>query len=304
MKVGMFYNSVHMIEKAPHKREVFDCFAEGVRSVGDEIIKYKSLDLKIKDIECGVILGYSIEDNFRRSLINFLQIKNIPIVYIDSNIFVYGKKNTYFHRYSVNGVYPTDGEYFIGQPEDENKLNYILNFHEISLKPWRQNGNHILVLGQRTKSWNMLNKNGLSWIYDMVDRLIRHTDRPIVVRLHPGDVNFNDQNRQKLIKKFGNKIQVSLKPRLQDDLFNAWCSVGFNSTPNCSSVIEGVPVYLDAPENSWAKDVAFSDLAMLENPATPDRRQWLNRLASIHWSNAEIREGQYWKYYKSYYKLA
>jgi hypothetical protein len=148
----------------------------------------------------------------------------------------------------------------------------------------------------------MLNRNGLEWIINIVSRIKEHTDRKIIIRLHPGDKTYDTENRRKLNQVFNRtNIHISNNPNILHDLSNAWCSVGYNSTPNCASIIEGVPVYLDNPLNSWAKDVSFNDLKLLENPPEPDRDEWLHKLSNIHWSNTEISSGEYWSKLKKFY---
>jgi hypothetical protein len=303
MKVGIFYSSINNIHKAPHKAELMDSFADGVRANGDEAIACRTPG-PIPTVDAGFILGYTLENNYRKRIIDTLKLQKAKIIFVDSNIFSYGRSVHFYHRYSVNSVYPVDGEYFLGEPFDKTKWPIIAPFHKLTLKPWRTAGNHILILAQKTYSWNMLGTNGLLWVLDIIKRIKKVSDRPIVVRLHPGDKKHNAHNEAEIYRMYGSKrIQVSKNSNIKDDLQNAWCSVGYNSTPNCASVIEGVPVYLDDPLNSWAQDVGFNDLSLIANPPMPDRTEWLDKISTIHWSNDEIRSGKYWQQFKNFYKL-
>lgn len=280
-----------------------DIFKQGVTSCGDIVKEYRNRYQVIDNLDAGFVLGYTLENNYRRKIIDSLKLMKAKIIFVDSNIFSYSNSNYNYHRYSVNSVYPTDGEYFLNLDKNPKKLEEILNFHNIKVQPWRKNGDHILILGQRTLSWNMLNKNGLDWLIGMIIRVKEKTDRKIIVRLHPGDKTFNQENRKKLIELFGKtNITISNNENLKYDLLNAWCSIGYNSTPNCASVIEGIPVYLDDPLNSWAREVGFTNLNQIENPTMPDRDEWLHKIASIHWSHKEVEEGNYWKTFKNFYK--
>jgi hypothetical protein len=303
MKVGIFFTSINDWKSSEIKTKVMNNFGLGVKNCGDDIINFKDPATKIENIDAGFILGYTLENNFRRKIINNLESRNIPRIYIDSDVFVYGKKNINCFRYSVNGVYPTDGEYFLTTEFDKEKTKLLLDLHGIKVKPWRKTGEHILVLGQRTLGWNMLGNNGMKWIYEVVERIKQHTDRPIVIRLHPGDSSFNKTNVHKLNKRYNGSVTISKKEHLISDLENAWCCVGYNSTPNCASAIEGVPVYLDSPDHSWAKEIGFSDLSLIENPPMPDRENWLDKIAHIHYTDDEIVSGFYWKRYKEFYKI-
>jgi hypothetical protein len=302
MKVGIFYSSISNIHKSPHKEALMDGFRDGVKICGDEAVEFRSPSDTIPKLDAGFILGYTLENNYRKRIIDTLKIQKAKIIFVDSNIFSYGRSSHFYHRYSVNSVYPTDGEYFLGDERYDSKLNDILTHHKLLPTDWRKNGSHILVLGQRTLSWNMPNQNGLDWIVGIVKRLKKITDRKIIVRLHPGDKGCNIENRKKLQSLFGKKaVSTSDNDSIRTDLTNAWCSVGFNSTSNCVSVIQGIPVYLDDPLNSWAYDVGFDDINLIETPVMIDRKQWLDKIAHIHWSNDEISSGKYWRRFKNYY---
>lgn len=302
MRVGIFYSSISNIHKALHKQNLMDNFRQGVLQNSDTVIDFRNRNQYIDKLDAGFVLGYTLENTYRRKIIDTLKLLRAKIIFVDSNIFSYGRNVHQYHRYSVNSVYPTDGEYFLGKDLRNNKVTEILNYHKLELKPWRQTGNHILILGQRTQSWNMLNRNGLDWIIGMVSRVKQYTDRKIVIRLHPGDKTFDLENRHKLHQIFGrSNVVVSTNSNISMDLVNAWCSVGYNSTPNCASVIEGIPVYLDDPLNSWAREVGFDDLSKINDPPMPDRDEWLEKIANIHWNNTEISNGSYWNRFKKFY---
>jgi hypothetical protein len=304
MKVGIFYSSISNIHKALHKQQLMDFFRAGVLACGDKVKDFKSRYQDISGLDAGFILGYTLENNYRRKIIDTLKLQKSAIIYVDSNIFSYGRNTHQFHRYSVNSIYPTDGEYFLAKDLDRSKLSQIMDYHRLELKPWRENGEHILLLGQRTMSWNMLNRNGLDWLIGMIKKLRKYTDRKIVVRLHPGDHTYNIENRKKITELFNkSNVEISSSENIKEDLINAWCSVGYNSTSNCASVIEGIPVYLDDPLNSWAKDVCFDKLDLIEKPEMPDRDEWLHKIANIHWGNYEIQDGTYWRKFKKFYRI-
>jgi hypothetical protein len=85
-----------------------------------------------------------------------------------------------------------------------------------------------------------------------------------------------------------------------DDLKNCWCCIGYASTPNVVSAIEGVPVYVEEPTKSWAQDVCFNNLSLIENPPMPDRSEWIHKISNIHWSNQEVKSGQLWSAIRTY----
>jgi len=302
MKVGIFYNSISNPGKFSNKVMLMDNFRQGVLAVGDEVIEYKENRLPDQKLDAGFVLGYTLEDNFRKKIIDQLRLQKTPQVFVDSNILNYARPEHQWHRYSLNSVYPNDGVYFFDKLDDSKWLTFG-RWHGVDLKPWRTEGNHILILCQRPKGWNMMGNDQDQWLDKMISKIRKHSQRPIVVRMHPGD-GTRFKQIEKIQKRYGKAVSISEKENIRDELVNCWCAVGFNSTPNVVSVILGVPVYLEDPRHSWAADIAFTDLSLIENPPTPDRTQWVKRIANIHWSNDEVVQGKLWRAIKTYISSA
>ena len=302
MKVGIFYNSISNPAKFSNKVMLMDNFKAGVLSQGDEVIEYHNNQLPDQKLDLGFVLGYTLEENFRKKIINILRNAGTPQVYVDSNILHYARKEHEWHRYSLNSVYPDDGIYFFDEL-DRTKWDTISQWHNAPMLPWRTTGNHILVLAQRPKGFNMFTDQD-AWLEKTINTIKENSNRPIVVRMHPGD-GTREKQIDKLRKRYGKdfnhgRISISTHENIRDELINCWCSVGYASTPNVVSVIQGVPVYVEEMNKSWAKDVAFNDLSLIENPPLPDRSEWIHKIANIHWSNQEVINGNLWLAIKKY----
>ena len=302
MKVGVFYNSISNPGKFSNKVMLMDNFCMGVLSQGDEIVKYTDNTLPNQDLAAGFVLGYTLEDNFRRKIIDQLRARKIPAIFVDSNILHYARPEHEWHRYSLNSVYPSDGVYFFREP-DPDKWQRYSEWHSAPLRPWRQTGNHIVIFCQRPKGWNMFGNDQEAWLDKMIDKIRKHSNRPVMIRMHPGD-GTRFKAIEKIQKRYGQSVSISEHANIRDALAGAWCTVGYNSTPNVVAAIEGIPGYLEDPAHSWAKDVAFTDLSQIENPPLPDRSNWANKIANIHWSNQEVCTGQLWSAIKQYISVA
>ena len=302
MKVGIFYNSISNPNKFQNKVELMNTFKAGVVANGDTVVEYKNNNLPTRSLDAGFVLGYTLENNFRKKIIDRLRAFDVPQIFVDSNILNYARQEHEWHRYSLNSVYPNDGVYFFNNL-DFNKWKNYSQWHGVSLKPWRTQGTHILVLGQRPKGWNMFGTDQGNWLETTIDAISQLTDKPIVVRMHPGD---SSQAKQidKLIKRYKNSIKISTHANIRDDLVDCWCTVGYNSTPNVVAAIEGVPGYIQDPVHSWAKDVAFTDLSQILDPPLPSRDPWIHSIANIHWSKGEVQSGQLWAAIKQYISSA
>ena len=298
MNVGIFYNSVTNLKKFSNKAQLMDNFSAGVRSQGDTAIEFRNPVLPTQQLDAGFVLGYTLENNFRKRIIDTLRAQNTPVVFVDSNILHYARPEHEWHRYSLNSVYPDLGTYFFGAINTA-KWQLYSEWHSAPLKSWRISGDHILIFCQRPQGWNMLGNDQSLWLNQTIARLRTHTDRPIMIRMHPGDGN-RFKAIEQLQKKYGTTIKISNHSNVRDALVNCWCAVGYNSTPNVVSAIEGIPVYIEDPKHSWAKDIAFTDLGLIESPPMPDRTNWINKIANIHWSNTEVCQGQLWSAIKTY----
>jgi hypothetical protein len=298
MKVGVFYNSISNPAKFINKTRLMDLFAQGVAAAGDLPVTVQTPRQIVTDVDAAFVLGYTLEKNFRRQIIDTMSIQQIPTVFVDSNILHYARSEHEWHRYSLNGVYPTSGTYFFADL-DRNKWNQYSSWHGVTVKPWRVNGDHILIFCQRPRGWNMRGNNQTQWLDCAIGNIRQFSGRPIRIRLHPGDGSKNETITH-VRSRYGTSIAISTADRIQDDLSNCWCAVGYNSTPNAVAAIEGVPVCLSDPDNSWAWDVAFTDFSQIENPPLPDRNEWLHKIANVHWSNQEVADGKLWRAIRSY----
>lgn len=301
MKVGIFYNSISNPAKFSNKVMVMDLFKAGVLAVGDQVIEYTGNRLPDQPLDAGFVLGYTLEDNFRKKIINKLADQNSYSVFVDSNILHYARSEHEWHRYSLNSVYPDTGVYFFNSLNN-TKWETFSKWHNVTVKPWRKAGDHILVLAQRPKGFNMFTDQN-QWLEQIINAIRKHSNRPIIVRMHPRDGSRFKQI-DKLQKRFGTTIKISTAENIVDDLKNCWCCVGYASTPNVVSAIEGIPVYVEVPEKSWAEEIAFNDISLIESPPMPDRQEWLHKIANIHWSNDEVKTGKLWLEIKDYISSA
>lgn len=280
---------------------LMDNFAVGVCSQGDEVIEFRDNTLPDQRLDAGFVLGYTLEDNFRKKIIDQLRLQKVPAVFVDSNILHYGRKEHEWHRYSLGSVYPDSGTYFFNDL-DKTKWNTFSAWHGVDLKPWRTAGSHILILCQRPKGFNMFTDQEV-WLDKTISKIRKHSQRPIMIRMHPGD-GTRFKQIEKIQKKYGATVSISEHENIRDALVNCWCTVGINSTPNVVAGIEGVPGYVEDLAHSWAADIAFNNLELIEHPPLPDRSEWIHKIANIHWSNDEVRSGKLWSAIKSYISSA
>jgi hypothetical protein len=299
--VRVYYAGIPANNKNIEKRTVLKNFHRGV--IGDtseEVLKPVWEPSKLAVIQ-GWVHEYSNKTPhlmFRKTVIDGQRNTGNHVLTIDSNLFLFadpGNKKNYL-RFSLDGIFPTTGNYFTDNidPRRWQKIKRDLN---IDLLPTRVAGDHILLCLQRNGGWSMNGIDVMHWCNKTIEILRNYTDRPIVVRAHPGDKSAKDY-----LKIDKPNVFVSKNESIVDDLKNAWATVTFNSSPGVVSAIQGVPVFVTdpIPERSQAFPVANFDLSTIEDPEIKDRTMWIERIAMSHYNFTDLVTGQAWNVIKEY----
>lgn len=277
-------------------------FINGVNACGDRGIL--SNEMRLQNADVAIIQGYVHEEGksaphltFRKQILEHQTNQNKRTIIVDSNLFLYrdpGNSKGYL-RYSYDGIFPNTGEYCYDNP-NPNRWEKIKSDLNMDLKPWRKNGNHILICLQRNGGWSMKGLDVVDFFNSIVQQIRSYTDRTIVVRTHPGDkksVNY--------VKKLtGKNIKISNSTSLINDLENAWATVVYNSSPAVASIIEGVPAFVIDPTYSQAAEVSNHNILKIENPELPERLHWIQKMAQCHWTQSELASGEAWHHMRNW----
>lgn len=210
-----------------------------------------------------------------------------------------------YHRFSWTSYFQDDGDY-CNKNSPSDRWHQIQKDQNIEIKPWRKKGEYVLVILQRPGDSSLRKLIAQHGTYDnfinyTMTEIQKHTDRPIVMRMHP----LRQDKQKNLITAFqdySNKKNITISTNthgagfleggdgLYADFANAWCVVGFNSNALTESVCEGIPTF-SMCSSSMAWDCSNTDLANIESPAIFERQQWLNNLAYCQWREDECIAG-------------
>lgn len=309
MKTLAVYHKSIPNKKNQEKVDILRYFVQGARAVGDSVLEVNGYNIEAADV--AVIQGWiapgqliTPHGDLRTRVINAQLQNSKHVVGVDSNLFLYADTNNPLHylRYSFNGVFPSTGLYCDSEidPIRWQKISKNLG---IGLKDYRSNGNHILLCMQRNGGWSMGEIDPQQWALNTIQEIRKYSNRPIVIRLHPGD-----KETKRIFKagaplcriKFDYGISLSQNENLIDDLKNCWAAVNHNSSPVVGAAIEGVPVFVTDPANSQCREIANTNISAIENPAMPDRQKWLERLSMFHWNFDELKSGECWAHMRKF----
>ena len=298
-----YYAGIPPNNRNLEKPQILDYFCQGVIASGDSAIAHQGLN--VLDCDVALIQGFVHEHGksaphlqLRKNAIALQKKNHRRSLIVDSNLFLYVDKTNPLHylRYSFDGVFPTTGFYF-DQDVDPARWSQISRDLGISLKPWRTQGNHILICLQRNGGWSMGGLDVIQWMNATILEIRKYSQRPIIVRSHPGDKKIGGY-----LKINHKSVLLSTKLDLREDLQNAWATVVYNSSPSVASIIEGIPAFLTDPQpkHSQSFTVANTDISKIEDPLLVDRQAWIERLSMCHWKFDELKSGTAWKFFKRY----
>lgn len=308
LTVAVYHRSVPNA-KNPEKINCLINFARGVRAVKDQVIDVN--DHLYRPTNVGVIQGWVVDQSdlrnhlaLRNAVIKKQAARNQYTVAIDSNLFLYANQSNDLHylRYSFNGIFPNTGIYCDSNP-DPARWQTISARLKLTLKDYRPTGSHILLCLQRNGGWSMNGFGVQQWVTDTVTQLRTYTDRPIVIRPHPGDKaarQYLDPNNSSCHIPYGKGLKLSTHSQLSDDLKDCWAAVNYNSSSVVGAAIEGFPVFVSDPTRSQCRDIANTDFSKIESPDLPNRQPWIERLSMSHWSFDELATGQCWAHMRRY----
>jgi len=299
--VRIYYAGIPAKNTKSEKRDVLRNFHIGVphnQSVEVETFDYQPSDLAVIQGWVHARSGNAPHLSFRRQIIEQQKKQGGRTLSVDSNLFLYRdpKNVNQYLRFSLDGVFPTTGEYF-SRSHNPKRWQQIKQDLGIDLQPWREDGKHILICLQRNGGWSMGSYDVMRWCNDVITTIRRRTKRPIVVRTHPGD-----KKAQHYIRSAPQGVEISKAESIMEDFENCWACVTYNSSPGVAAAIEGIPVFVTdkKPKNSQAYAVANTDIERIEEPQTFDRQEWIEKISMSHYNFQDLKNGTAWNTIKEY----
>lgn len=249
--------------RAPHQMAHQDAMAQGVRAIGIEpVMQHMGGPVKTKHVACW---GWRQGSRLRAAGHDVLVMERGYL----GNRFEY----TSLGWNGLNGratfpEYPCDG----GQ-----------RFRDcgFELKPPREGGDYVLIIGQVATDMAVRDVNIRAWEKSAAEEAQRITGMPVIYRPHPEDVR-----RGRARSLCGVKTGTG---SLNDALENAALVVTYSSNTAVDALIAGVPAVAMSP-GSMAYGVAAKEIGDPVNWGA--REQWAHALAWKQWTLDEIASGK------------
>ena len=259
---------------ALNSRPVFDAFDHSLVAAGHDVL--------YNDINADVNVIWSVLWNGRMARNEAIWNQTKPVIVLE----VGGIKRGTTWKVGLNGI---NRDAFFGDIGNSSDRSKLLN---LEVKPWRTDGECILIAGQHDKSlqWQTMPRMS-NWFLNTYDEIRKHTDRPIIFRPHP-------RCRLEHIER-GLKNVYRQEPRHVTNTYddfdmgfdNVWATISYSSNPGIHSIIEGVPAFVSTHSLAYPAGNDIDFLHTIEQPVMPDRTQWLNDYAHTEYTIEEIAAG-------------
>jgi len=262
---------------ALNSKPIFDAFEKSLLNKG-----FTSIKGGIEDADVHVIWSVLFHGRMLRNkeVWDACQKHDKPVIVLE----VGGIKRGTTWKVGLNGI--NRDAYFGPTGMDNSRAES----QGLFLRPWRKQGEYLLICGQHEKSLQWRDMPRMSkWVMDTIWALQTVSDLPIIFRPHP-------RCRLEAIEhQYKNVIRQ--EPRHIDNTYDDFdlnferihATVSYSSNPGIHSVINGVPALVGP--SSLAYPVAMNNVRQLQNIPYPDRQQWLNDYAWTEYTVEEISAG-------------
>ena len=257
---------------ALNSKPVFDAFANSLNNNGH--------DVAYNDLSADINVIWSVLFNGRMAGNKAVWEQQKPTIVLE----VGGINRGTTWKVGLNGI---NRDAYFGPSGNSSDRVRLLG---LQVKPWKYDGEYILVCGQHDKSLQWKDMPAMAtWVHDTITFIRAQTDRPIIFRPHPRcplpaiEHDFKHVKRQEPLQIKGSYDDFDMQ------FNNIWATVSWSSNPAIHSIINGVPAFTGP--SSLAFDVAEQNLRNIENPLYGDRTQWLNDYAHTEYTIGEISQG-------------
>ena len=271
---------------ALNSKPVFEAFAKSIIDAGHTVVynePYRVMD-HYDNYDVAVI--WSVLWNGRmgqnKQIWDINRQLDKPVIVLE----VGGIKRGTTWKVGLNGI--NRDAYFGEQDNDRSRAASL----GLVCKPWRSNGDFILICGQHDKSLQWQDMPRMSnWFLETYDEIRKHTERPILFRPHPRcrlehiERGLKNVHRQEPVKIGGSYDDFDM------GFDNVHCTISYSSNPGIHSILDGVPAFVSTHSLAYPVGNDIDFLHDIENPMMPERTQWLNDYAHTEYTIEEIASG-------------
>jgi hypothetical protein len=255
----------------------YNAFLDSLRAAGYELVK--------EDISADAAVIWSVLWHGRmtanQSVWNAYRANGRPVIVLEVGCIQRGTT----WKVGLNGI-NRSADFGNDSSHDSSRSNSM----GLSLKPWNNDGDYILICAQHDKSLQWQDMPPMSrWVMQTIEKLQSYSNRDIVLRPHPRcrlpaiEHQYRGVYRQEPAHLTGTYDDFDLS------FESVHAVINWSSNPGVRAIINGVPAFVGP--DSLAYDIANHHLQHIEHPKRADRTLWLNNLAWTEYTVEEIAAG-------------
>ena len=278
--------SLYTDHGALNSKPVFEAFAKSLVDAGHSVMYNEPYRVFDHYDSYDVAVIWSVLWNGRMSPNQAIweqnRLMNKPVIVLE----VGGINRGVTWKVGLNGI---NRSAYFGPDNNNDDRHRLLG---LSLRPWRTNGEYILICGQHDKSLQWQDMPSMSnWFMQTYREIRKHTDRPIVFRPHPRcrlphiELGLKHVYRQEPKQIGGSYDDFDM------GFDNVHCTISYSSNPGIHSILNGVPAFVSTHSLAYPVGNDIDFLHDIEKPMMPERQQWLNDYAHTEYTVEEISQG-------------
>lgn len=275
--------TVFTIKGHTRSRITCEAMAAGIRWHGDKVNVVDESRWKGTP-DTPIAVFYGLEGNTPAIFEHYRTTPGLKAVYIDLGYWGRreGGRFSGYHKIVVNARHPT--AYLMDVCRSADRFERF----GVQIKPWRRDGQHILLAGMGDKGAAAEGFLPEEWERKTIAHIRSVSDRPIVYRPKP--------SWKQARPIFGTRYSHRDTP-VEREFENCWAVVTHHSNVAVDALLAGIPAYA---MGGVAMKLQQWPLLTIEDPHLPDgRNQWAANIAYCQWSIAEMHAGLPWQHLKT-----
>ena len=162
---------------------------------------------------------------------------------------------------------------------------------------------HVLLINNDMTGENSIDQmKPFAWLEDTLKKVIKKTNRKIVIRLHPNQSKISDKRVEEINKHAEQLIVLSNKKYLEDDIKRSSVAIMYSSGSCVECLLHRVPVISTDP-SSYCYELfskKIEDIDNIDDITFPSIDNFFSAISNTHFTLEEIVNGEFWKIQRNF----
>lgn len=160
---------------------------------------------------------------------------------------------------------------------------------------------HVLLINNDMTGENSIDEmKPFAWLEDTLNKVVKKTNRKIVIRLHPNQSKISNESVEKINRQVKQMIVLSNNKYLEEDIKRASVAIMYSSGSCVECLLHGVPVISTDP-SSYCYELfskKLEDIDNIDDIIFPSIDSFFSAISNTHFTLEEIINGDFWKIQK------